>query len=54
MPGVDNSFDIAQSNAMVDTMLQGTSGITAAAVVIGIITLFGRDRPDEHNAGKRC
>ena len=41
MPGVDNSFDIAQSNAMVDTMLQGTSGITAAAVVIGIITLFG-------------
>ena len=41
MPGADNSFDIAQSNAIVDTMLQGTSGITAAAVVIGIITLFG-------------
>ena len=41
MPGVDNSFDIAQSNAMVDTILQGTSGITTAAVVIGIITLIG-------------
>ena len=26
---------------MVDTMLKGISGITAAAVVIGIITLFG-------------
>ena len=40
-PGEDNSFEISQSNALVDTMLSATSGITAAAVVIGLITLFG-------------
>ncbi|MBM72558.1 MAG: ABC transporter [Crocinitomicaceae bacterium] len=41
LPGEDNSFEISQSNALVDTLLQATSGITAAAIVIGIITLFG-------------
>ena len=41
LPGEDNSFEISQSNALVDSLLQATSGITAAAVVIGIITLFG-------------
>ncbi len=41
LPGEDNSFEISQSNALVDTLLQATSGITASAVVIGIITLFG-------------
>ncbi len=41
LPGASNSFDISQSNALVDTMLEGSEAITAAAVVIGIITLFG-------------
>jgi putative ABC transport system permease protein len=40
-PGSENSFQISQSNALVDTMLEATSGITIAAAVIGIITLFG-------------
>ena len=40
-PGEDNSFEISQSNALVETMLSAISGITAAAVVIGLITLFG-------------
>ena len=39
LPGSGNSFEISQSNALVDTMLDGTKGITIAAVVIGIITL---------------
>ena len=41
IPGGENSFDISQSNALVDSLLEATSGITVAAVVIGIITLFG-------------
>ena len=41
LPGAGNSFEISQSNALVDTMLQGSKGITIAAVFIGIITLFG-------------
>ena len=41
LPGAGNSFEISQSNALVDTMLEGSKGITIAAVVIGIITLFG-------------
>lgn len=40
-PGSPNSFEISKSNAMVDTLLEATSGITIAAAVIGIITLFG-------------
>ncbi len=40
-PGEDNSFQVSQSNAMVDTLGEATSGITLAATVIGLITLFG-------------
>jgi len=40
-PGKDSSFEISQSNSLVDTMIEATSGITIAAAVIGIITLFG-------------
>ncbi len=35
------SFDLAMSSGMVDTLKQATDGITIAATVIGIITLFG-------------
>lgn len=35
------SFEIQQSNQMVETMLSGMDVVTAAASVIGIITLFG-------------
>lgn len=40
-PGEANSFEISQSNAMVETLVEATGGITIAAAVIGIITLFG-------------
>jgi len=40
-PGKDSSFEISQSNSLVDTLIEATSGITIAAAVIGIITLFG-------------
>ena len=40
-PGEDPSFSISQSNAMVETLGEATSGITMAATVIGLITLFG-------------
>jgi putative ABC transport system permease protein len=40
-PGKDSSFDISQSSSLVDTLIEATSGITIAAAVIGIITLFG-------------
>lgn len=40
-PGEENSFDVSLSNALVDTLGEATSGITLAATVIGLITLFG-------------
>ena len=40
-PGEDSSFDVSQSNAMVETLGEATGGITMAATVIGLITLFG-------------
>lgn len=40
-PGEPNSFEIGTSSAMVETLLEATGGITVAAAVIGIITLFG-------------
>jgi putative ABC transport system permease protein len=40
-PGDPSSFDVAMSSAMVETLNQATGGITIAATVIGIITLFG-------------
>jgi len=40
-PGKESSFEISQSNSLVDTLIEATSGITIAAAVIGIITLFG-------------
>ncbi|MBT7651885.1 MAG: FtsX-like permease family protein [Flavobacteriales bacterium] len=40
-PGAPSSFDISKSNTLVETLLEATSGITIAAAVIGIITLFG-------------
>lgn len=40
-PGNPNSFEISKSNRLVETLLEATSGITIAASVIGIITLFG-------------
>ncbi len=40
-PGAPSSFNISKSNSLVDTLLEATSGITIAAAVIGIITLFG-------------
>jgi len=40
-PGTPSSFEISKSNSLVDTLLEATSGITIAAAVIGIITLFG-------------
>lgn len=40
-PGSPNSFEISKSNSMVETLLEATQGITLAASVIGIITLFG-------------
>lgn len=39
--GADNSFEIDQSSAMIETMLSGMDVVTYAASVIGIITLFG-------------
>ncbi|MDG1260928.1 MAG: ABC transporter permease [Flavobacteriales bacterium] len=35
------SFKIDQSNGLVDAMLEGLSGVTVAATIIGLITLFG-------------
>jgi putative ABC transport system permease protein len=40
-PGAPSSFDLTKSNSLVETLLEATSGITIAASVIGIITLFG-------------
>lgn len=40
-PGNPNSFEVSKSNSLVETLLEATSGITLAATVIGIITLFG-------------
>ena len=40
-PGNPNSFEVSKSNSLVETLLEATSGITIAATVIGIITLFG-------------
>jgi putative ABC transport system permease protein len=40
-PGNPNSFEVSKSNSLVETLLDATSGITLAATVIGIITLFG-------------
>jgi putative ABC transport system permease protein len=40
-PGDPSSFDVAMSSGMVETLNQATGGITIAATVIGIITLFG-------------
>lgn len=39
--GAASSFDIQQSSAMIETMLEGIDVVTIAATVIGIITLFG-------------
>lgn len=39
--GSESSFDIQQSSAMIETMLEGMDVVTIAATVIGIITLFG-------------
>lgn len=40
-PGEDLSFRVSMSNSLVDTLQEATSGITMAATIIGIITLFG-------------
>ena len=40
-PGEELSFRVAMSNSLVDTLQEATSGITMAATIIGIITLFG-------------
>lgn len=40
-PGEDSSFEVNQANAMVETLGEATAGITLAATVIGLITLFG-------------
>ena len=40
-PGEDLSFNVSMSNSLVDTLQEATSGITMAATIIGIITLFG-------------
>jgi putative ABC transport system permease protein len=40
-PGEKLSFNIGMSNSLVDTLQEATSGITMAATIIGIITLFG-------------
>lgn len=40
-PGKPSSFEISKSNSLVETLLEATTGITLAASVIGIITLFG-------------
>lgn len=39
--GASNSFEVQQSSAMIETMLEGMDVVTIAASVIGIITLFG-------------
>lgn len=39
--GDDSSFEVQQSSAMIETMLDGMDVVTIAATVIGIITLFG-------------
>jgi len=41
IPGAENSFELSKSDALVETLLEATSGISLAASVIGIITLFG-------------
>lgn len=40
-PGAPNSFRVEQSTQLVATLRQATQGITIAATVIGLITLFG-------------
>jgi len=40
-PGQDLSFNISMSNSLVSTLEEAISGITIAASIIGIITLFG-------------
>ena len=40
-PGEDHSFNLTLSDSMVSTLEEAISGITAAASIIGIITLFG-------------
>jgi len=40
-PGEPNSFRVEQSTQLVATLRQATNGITIAATVIGLITLFG-------------
>lgn len=40
-PGQDHSFNLSMSNSMVSTLEEAIGGITAAASIIGIITLFG-------------
>ena len=40
-PGAPNSFRVEQSTQLVSTLKQATTGITIAATVIGLITLFG-------------
>lgn len=40
-PGAPSSFVVEQSNSLVSTLEQATTGITIAATAIGIITLFG-------------
>lgn len=40
-PGQDHSFNLSMSNSMVTTLEEAIGGITAAASIIGIITLFG-------------
>jgi putative ABC transport system permease protein len=40
-PGEDLSFNLSMSNSLVTTLDEAISGITMAASIIGIITLFG-------------
>jgi len=40
-PGEDLSFSVSMSNSLVDALQEATGGITMAATIIGIITLFG-------------
>ncbi|MFZ8835644.1 MAG: ABC transporter permease [Flavobacteriales bacterium] len=40
-PGEDHSFNLSMSNGLVETLKEAISGITIAASIIGIITLFG-------------
>ncbi len=40
-PGQELSFNISMSNSLVSTLEEAISGITIAASIIGVITLFG-------------